>query len=148
MGHPRPDEEKSYLESHLGNRWQRLLANGQIFNWFADFAAQESKIDRDKIVKRLRVFSSRGEGPTAFWTVLMTRFYDEGAHLGLRKYAEDGVTYHCPPQFFIDFKALCQSAPSYKNTRSMGFSARLPKRLDFCARIVPRSQILVQEELA
>lgn len=46
----------------------------------------------------------------------MTKFYEEGAHLGLRKYVEDGVTYHCPPQHFIDFKALCQSAPSYKNT--------------------------------
>jgi hypothetical protein len=116
MGHPRPDAEKEYLEMQLGHRWQRLLSNSQIFNWFADYATQESKIDRDKIVKRLRVFSSRDETPTAFWTVLMTKFYEEGAHLGLRKYAEDGVTYHCPPQYFMDFKALCQSTPSYKNT--------------------------------
>jgi len=116
MGHPRPDAEKEYLEAQLGNRWQRLFSNSQIFNWFADYATQESKIDRDKIVKRLRVFSSRDESPTAFWTVLLAKFYEEGAHLGLRKYVEDGVRYHCPPQYFIDFKALCESAPSYKNT--------------------------------
>jgi len=116
MGHPQPDGEKQYLEVQLGNRWRRLLSNSQIFNWFADYATQESKIDRDKIVKRLRVFSSRDEAPTTFWTVLMTKFYEEGAHLGLRKYVEDGVTYHCPPQYFMDFKALCQSTPSYKNT--------------------------------
>ena len=116
MGYPQPDAEKEYLKTQLGNRWLRLLSNSQIFNWFADYATQESKIDRDKIVKRLRIFSSRDESPTAFWAVLMTRFYDEGAHLGLRKYVEDGVTYRCPPQYFLDFKALCRSAPSYKNT--------------------------------
>ena len=121
MGYPRPDAESSYLEAQMGNRWQRLLSNGQIFNWFADFAAQESKIERDKVVKRLRVFSSRDEAPTAFWLLLMNRFYEEGAHLGLRKYVEDGVTYHCPPQFFTDFKALCQSAPSYRTTLSWVF---------------------------
>lgn len=121
MGYPRPDAESSYLEAQLGNRWQRLLSNGQIFNWFADFATQESKIDRDKVVKRLRVFSSRDEAPTAFWILLMNKFYEEGAHLGLRKYVEDGVTYRCPPQYYVDFKALCQSAPSYKNTLSWVF---------------------------
>jgi hypothetical protein len=116
MGHPRPDAEKAYLDTKLGARWQRMLANGQIFNWFADYAVHESKIDREKIVKRLRVFSSRDESPTAFWVVLLTRFYEEGGHLGLRKYVEDSVTYHCPPQFFSDFKALCQSTPTYKCT--------------------------------
>ena len=121
MGYPRSDAELNYLAARLGNRWQRLLSDGQIFNRFADFAAQESKIDRDKVVKRLRVFSSRDEGPTAFWIVLMNKFYEEGSHLGLRKYVEDGVTYHCPPQYFIDFKTLCQSTPSYKDTLSWVF---------------------------
>ena len=121
MGHPRSEAESNYLAVQIGNRWQRLLSDGQIFNRFADFAAQESKIDRDKVVKRLRVFSSRDEAPTAFWFVLMDKFYEEGAHLGLRKYIEDGVTYHCPPQYFIDFKTLCQSAPSYEDTLSWVF---------------------------
>jgi hypothetical protein len=121
MGYSRPDGESKYLAAQLGNRWQRLLLNGQIFNWFADFAAQESKIDRDRIVKRLRVFSSRHEAPTAFWVLLMTKFYEEGAHLGLRKYVENGVTYYCPPHFLTDFKMLCQATPTYKNTLSWVF---------------------------
>ena len=121
MGYPRPSAEANYLAARLGNRWQRLLSDGQMFNHFADFAVQESRLDRDKIVKRLRVFSSRDEAPTAFWVVLMDKFYEEGAHLGLRKYVEDGVTYHCPPQYFIDFKTLCQSAPSYDDTLSWVF---------------------------
>ena len=121
MGYPRSDAEKTYLDEKLGNRWPRLLSNGQIFNRFADYAAYEAKIDRDKIVKRLRVFSSRDEDPTAFWTVLMMRFYEEAAHLGLRKYSEAGVTYYCPPHLFADFKALCQSTPSFKTTTQWVF---------------------------
>jgi len=116
MGFPKSDEEKAFLDAQFGVRWNRMLSNGQIFNWFVDYVSHEAKMERDRIIKRLRVFASRNEAPTALWAVLLGRFFEEGAHLGLRKYVEQGVTYHCPPQFFSEFKALCVKVPSFRNT--------------------------------